>query len=114
MDFYIGDGVSSLWVDLDYTTKINGSKIETQNKSVNGKFSRTTWGSIKKWSLGMSYIPSSDAFQLNQWWADNTELTFVFDSSTYTAIITNAEVPFSQYNKPNHDLMFGTVIMERV
>lgn len=113
------DATISLYPTWGYTERQNKNKSfkRTQGQQLNA-FS--TVGGYTEYSLPLDYIGSSDAHTINIWWANQTQLSFLFnknisgEASTVVVKVENQIKPFNQNVPGKFSSFMGTLILATV
>jgi len=88
---------------------------------------RTKSGALKsykhfykyRWECPVSWFDSTDAGNINSWWSNVYDLTFIPDyinapGTSYTVRIVNSNRPLLQFSGPNWETYYqGTIILEQ-
>ena len=73
----------------------------------------------RRWEIPVSWFDSTDATNINTWWQNIYDCTFVPDminapGTNYTVRIVNTTKPLSGFSGPNWETYYrGTVILEQ-
>lgn len=88
--------------------------IASRHRSQSGKQYVYKWGDVRGWKLPVTFLTTSEAGLLNQWWKNNTSLTLINETTSdeYSVRIMNGKKPIAQFIKPYTDLLKGTVELE--
>jgi hypothetical protein len=72
-----------------------------------------------RWEIPVSFFDGTDAGNINSWWSNVYNLTFVPDmvnapGTSYTVRIVNSNRPLLQFSGPNWETYYaGTIILEQ-
>lgn len=120
VNFTLDDGSVTLTVYPEYSVKISAKKEEKKYRLQNGDIQIYKTGDYGKIDFKMQYVPASDAMQINDWWLNNTELTYTHTnsitsvSSTMNCVLRNSKTPFERYQEPYVNLMEGSIKLEEM
>ena len=70
-----------------------------------------------KVNLDLTFMTTSDASLINQWWTDQTAITVVddfLDVSSGSFFITNQGQPFRQLHRPYNNMWRGGLTLEQL
>jgi hypothetical protein len=105
------DSSTSVSLDPEYDFKDSGKKIEKIQRARDGSEYRYKWGDYNAFKFSLMYVNSSDKYQLNLWWNQNTNLTFTQSGSgvEYAVRITNKSKPIDGVIEPYLDQFEGKI-----
>jgi len=72
-----------------------------------------------RWECPVSWFDATDTANINSWWANIYDLTFIPDligapGTSYTVRIVNSNKPLLQFSGPNWRIYYaGTIILEQ-
>jgi len=131
----LDDGTIAVAFDPDWDLRRQRTSLAEESVSIGGKMATFLWGDYRSYSLPVTYIPSSDAMQINKWWRNGDELNadiqleyFTLGDSylglldqSYNPLygdikfrIVNTQQPFSQFIRPYTDEYAGTLEIEAI
>lgn len=108
----IDDGATTVTIYDTWDRTEADSLILGRAISINGDEIDYKWGKTNNWSLSIENIPSSDYQQLNEWWADQTDLSISVDTGTFR--ILGASEPFTSLIKPYTDESQGSLLLRKL
>lgn len=100
----------TLYPEYDFTDA--GTKIEESHRVRDGGEFKYKFGSYDKFTFGLRYVNSSDAYNINQWWNTNTALYFNNDGTIFNVRLANGTKPIGKYILPYTNLFEGTIELE--
>lgn len=114
MEFHLHSATNSIQLYPEYSYRDEAEKIETVHRSRSGKEYRYKFGDFGRWRIPLSFLTSSDAAQINEWWNTNTDLTYTEDggTTTYGVRLVNDKKPIGGFVEPYDDLWTGTLELE--
>lgn len=110
----LSDSTITVSLDVDWEFQHNAQLIIERDLTVGGAAVDKLWSRFDAFELPISYLQSSDADLINEWWRDTEQLVFNFDGSCYDVRITNEDQPFRSLNRPYQDLWQGTIIIQTI
>lgn len=112
-------GISSanaITIYPEFKMKPDKKQIRNEHRSKSGRLRLYKWGDYERFSLPLSFVPTSEAAIINSWWDTNTELLLFINSDSTIAVhsvmILNKESPINEYQAPYQTYMKGIVKLE--
>ena len=111
MSVILHSSTTSLSVDVGYDLEDRKTELFQRHSTVSGRDVFFDYGEFNRFNLPIIHIPFSDGKQINEWWEDMEELTFEFDSISYTVKVVNTAKPFASIQFPYWDFWKGSVFL---
>lgn len=107
------DSDNSVTFEVEYDYKDPEQRFSSDHITPSGRMYNYVWGTKKQYSFSVTYINSSDRFTINKWWANNTDLNFLPNSSflAKSVRIMNTSEPIDSRIKPYNDQFAGKIIL---
>ena len=100
----------------DWTFHGGKISIDSSHRTQDGTSFLYRWGFFRRYSMRLSFVNSSERNRMAEWWENQEELAFTFDSSltesTIICRIVNDAQPMTEYIEPYDDLFQGEVRLE--
>lgn len=110
--FFLTDSSAGITLnpEFDYVDEL--TKIEQRHRVRDGGQFRYKFGAFNMFNFSLRFVNSSDTYQINQWWTDNTSLFFLVNSDVYPVLISNDTKPIGRFVPPYDNLFEGNLILE--
>lgn len=112
MTTYLSNGTIQIDIAPEWETTFKGAVLRADSRTIGGLVSTYKWGDYEAWDVPLTYVPSSDVMQINEWWETQQQLTFYFDETSYDVYILG-NCPFQSPAKPYYDSYNGTLNLQK-
>lgn len=109
--FLFVDSSTSVQVYPKWDYQESDRLIESQHRTRGGSLFRYNWGSYREFNFGVHFVNSSDAYLINNWWSNNTELLYTNDSGVqvFSVMLINKSKPLDKRVKPYEEYYSGQI-----
>lgn len=111
INFYLfADSSTSVTLNPEWSYKDTPKKIESRRRTTDGSEYVYTWATYREFEVPVMYVSSADAYQIEQWWENNTELKWMQDGGTVHDVkILGSKSPLTERSMPYIDKFKGTI-----
>lgn len=101
MAHFLHSDIASLTIYPEYAYIREDTKLRTSKRTKDGSLYVYNWGNYNRFKIPVNYLTGSEALLLNEWWTNDTPLSYVNNSGdVFSSYITNSKIPVAKIQKP--------------
>ncbi len=113
MPHYLHSSTNTVTIYPQYDYMREDKKIRTISRTKDGSRFVYNWASYFRVKFGLNYLTSSEAQQINDWWDNDTPLSYINNSGTVTSCyIVNRSTPIGKIHTPYQEPNKGVIELE--
>lgn len=113
MPHYLHSDTNTVAIYPDYDYSREDTKIRTAKRTKDGSLFIYNWATFERFKMKVNYLTSSETLQINNWWTNDTPLSYVNNSGdVHSCYLISNKLPIGKVQKPYQSLNKGIIELE--